>query len=156
NADRYDDSTAAYNPTLLAAADIQPGHRVLDIGCGTGHITRETARLAAPGGEALGVDLSSSMIDVGRRRAAAEGLDNARLVSVDVDLHAGRRPMRFGQDPEAAFAFMLGQLGWMLEGLHEPGRARALDNLRATLAAHHGADGVQYGSAAWIITARRS
>jgi hypothetical protein len=51
--------------------------------------------------------------------------------------------------------FVLGQLGWLLEGLDEPGRARALDALRATMTAHETAEGVIYGSAAWIIRARR-
>jgi len=43
----------------------------------------------------------------------------------------------------------------MLQGLDDDGRARALDALRASLEAHHTAQGVAYRSAAWLITATR-
>lgn len=45
---------------LLAA---QPGERVLDVGCGTGH---QAAALAAQGVEVLGVDADPAMLDVAR------------------------------------------------------------------------------------------
>ncbi|MFC5997062.1 class I SAM-dependent methyltransferase [Pseudonocardia hispaniensis] len=65
-------------------------------------------------------------------------------------------PMRFGSDVEDAFGFILGLLGWMLQGLDDGGRARALDALRTSLAAHHTEQGVQYDSAAWLIAADRT
>ena len=52
--------------------------------------------------------------------------------------------------------FVAGLLGWMLDGLDDTGRARALGSLRATLAAHDTGHGVQYGSAAWTIQAIRA
>ena len=52
--------------------------------------------------------------------------------------------------------FVAGLLGWMLDGLDDTGRARALGSLRATLAAHDTGHGVQYGSAAWTIQATRA
>jgi len=39
--------------------------------------------------------------------------------------------------------------------LDEATKAQALDNLRATAAAHETADGVVFGSAAWVVTARK-
>ena len=59
-------------------------------------------------------------------------------------------------DAEDAHAFVSGLLGWMLEGLDETGRGRALDALHATMAAHETPDGVLFESAAWLIRARRS
>jgi len=47
-----------------------PGSTLLDLGCGTGDQTRELARRVAPGGRAVGVDLSQTMVDEARRRAA--------------------------------------------------------------------------------------
>ena len=41
----------------------------------------------------------------------------------------------------------------MLADLDEGAKARALDNLRATIAAHETPDGVVFRSAAWVITA---
>lgn len=63
--------------------------------------------------------------------------------------------MWFGHDAEDADRFMLGLLGWMLEGLDDDGRGRALDALRATIVAHDTDEGVVYPSPTWIISARR-
>ena len=74
NAEYFDRAMAGYHHRLLEVAAIGQSHRVLDLGCGTGQTTRDAAR-AATAGSALGVDLSSRMLDHARRRAAAEGLD---------------------------------------------------------------------------------
>jgi hypothetical protein len=50
---------------------------------------------------------------------------------------------------------VFGLMGWMLQGLDDAGRDRALDNLRVTVAAHETLDGVLFDSATWLITARR-
>jgi SAM-dependent methyltransferase len=73
----------------------------------------------------------------------------------DIDFDAVEAPMWFGDDVENAHRFVLGLLGWMLEGLDEAGRDQASDDLRATLAAHATPDGVLFGSAAWLINATR-
>jgi SAM-dependent methyltransferase len=64
--------------------------------------------------------------------------------------------MWFGNDADDAYRFVLGLLGWMLEGLDDAGRARALDALRSTVAAHETDQGVIYESAAWITRATSS
>jgi SAM-dependent methyltransferase len=74
----------------------------------------------------------------------------------DVQLQAVSGPMYFGPNVEDAYGFVLGLLGWILEGLDEAGRQRALAALRASLVAHDSGHGVSYGSAAWIITAGAS
>jgi len=56
---------------LLARLDLRPGETVLDLGCGTGDHTREVAALVAPGGRAVGVDFSASMIGEATRRQAS-------------------------------------------------------------------------------------
>ena len=43
----------------------------------------------------------------------------------------------------------------LLEGLDDPTRIRALDELRAAIAAHDTGNGVRFPSATWFITARR-
>src|SRR5262249_51282147 len=85
HADYFDRSIAAYHLPFLGSAMIEPGECVLDIGCGTGQTTRDAARRASPGGT-LGVDLSAEMIDLARRLAAAEGLDNARFEQADAQV----------------------------------------------------------------------
>jgi len=49
---------------LIDLLDPQPGERVLDIGCGTGHLT---AQIAERGAEVLGIDSSVSMVAQARQ-----------------------------------------------------------------------------------------
>jgi SAM-dependent methyltransferase len=72
-----------------------------------------------------------------------------------IELEAVEAAMWFGTDTEDAQRFIVGLAGWMLEGLDEAGRHRALDDLRATVDAHATPDGVVFGSAARIIRADR-
>ncbi|MFE3281881.1 class I SAM-dependent methyltransferase, partial [Streptomyces sp. NPDC059233] len=112
HADRFDRAVRAYRAGFLAAAEISAVDRVLDIGCGTGEITRDAARRAT-NGRALGVDLSGPMLKVARQRAAAEGLHNADFVQADAQIHAfpasafdlavSRTGTMFFADPVAAF-----------------------------------------------------
>ncbi len=252
----FDDSVARYHGPFLDAAAIAGTDHVLDIGCGNGRTTRDAARRAASG-SALGVDLSSRMITQARRRAAEEGIDNARFEQADAQIHpfepggfdvaisrtgamffgdpaaaftniaralrpdgrlallvwqslaqnhwllefsqalaAGREMpapppgapgplsladpdrvhtvlsaagfagialdgvselMYFGKNADESYRFVsgLGFTRFMLSGLDDDGRERAMDALRATTVAHETDEGVLYPSAAWIITARR-
>jgi len=112
-ADRFDQGMAGYHGTLLAAAGIQPDSAILDIGCGSGQVTRDAAR-TAPDGSALGVDLSSPLLDLARTRAAEEGLANATFVHADAQVHdfgearfdvaVSRHGTMFFGDRQAAFA----------------------------------------------------
>ncbi|GAC1320509.1 MAG: class I SAM-dependent methyltransferase [Chloroflexota bacterium] len=52
----------------------RPGERVLDVGCGTGDDVRALAELVQPGGMAVGVDASETMIREARARASTAGL----------------------------------------------------------------------------------
>ncbi len=49
---------------LINLLDPQPGERVLDLGCGTGHLT---AQIAERGAEVVGVDASAAMIGQARQ-----------------------------------------------------------------------------------------
>src|SRR5215470_4791301 len=54
---RADDEVAA-REVYLALLGIAAGERVLDVGCGSGVVTRELARRVGPGGRVVGVDPS--------------------------------------------------------------------------------------------------
>ena len=47
-------------PAVMASASDWAGMRVIDVGCGTGHLTR---RLAAQGATVTGIDLSPRSIE---------------------------------------------------------------------------------------------
>jgi len=61
---------------LVELARIKSGDRVLDIATGTGEPAITAARAVGPSGRVIGVDHSSGMLDVARRRAASLGLSN--------------------------------------------------------------------------------
>lgn len=54
----------------LAAANPQPGERVLDVACGTGIVARRAAERVGPSGRVTGIDLAPDMIDVARTAPA--------------------------------------------------------------------------------------
>lgn len=54
------------------ALQLNPGERVLDIGCGPGFLTVELATEAGPNGFARGADISESMLAVARQRSAGQ------------------------------------------------------------------------------------
>lgn len=86
HADTYDRSMAAHTPILLEAADIGHDHVVLDVGCGSGHLTLEVGRLA-PAGRAIGVDVSRALVHDARARASAADVTNVEFILADAQLH---------------------------------------------------------------------
>jgi SAM-dependent methyltransferase len=80
-------------------------------------------------------------------------LGGAGFTDIKLDGVAAR--MWFGTDAADAHRFVLGQLGWMLQGLDDAGRGRALDALMATMRKHETSEGVVFASEAWIITASK-
>jgi SAM-dependent methyltransferase len=66
--------------TLVASLGITTGMKVLDLGCGDGTTALPGARL---GGEVLGVDIASNLVEAGNRRAQVEGLTNLRFQEGD-------------------------------------------------------------------------
>jgi hypothetical protein len=63
--------------------------------------------------------------------------------------------MYFGPTADEAHRFVAGLTGWMLAGLDDAGRRRALDDLHARMVAHESSRGVEFGSAMWLVTATR-
>ena len=60
---------------MLELARLDGGSRVLDVGCGTGVLTRLAAKRASNGAHFLGVDLSDGLLAKARALSLAEGLD---------------------------------------------------------------------------------
>ena len=65
------------NPFALGRVD--PGARVLDLGCGAGTDLLIAAQMAGPDGHATGVDMTSAMLDRVRVSAAEMGLANVEV-----------------------------------------------------------------------------
>ncbi len=84
---RYDWLTALYDPVvrwttreatfkrrLIAESGIEDGHRVLDLGCGTGTLAVLVKR-TAPGAGVVGLDGDPKILDIARAKALAAGVD---------------------------------------------------------------------------------
>jgi arsenite methyltransferase len=65
------------NHWLLGRVD--PGATVLDLGCGAGTDLLIAAQMAGPDGHAIGVDMTTAMLDRARASAAEMGLANVEL-----------------------------------------------------------------------------
>ena len=75
----------------------------------------------------------------------------------DVAFEASDAPFRVGSDADDAYGFVAGlqPVLMMVAELDEAKKAEAFANLRQTVEAHVTPDGVAFGSAAWVMTARR-
>ncbi|KQP27974.1 cyclopropane-fatty-acyl-phospholipid synthase family protein [Aeromicrobium sp. Leaf272] len=115
---------------ILAAVDalpLEPGMRVLEIGCGPGAAAREVVRRLGPDGFTLATDRSATAVDQCRRHAAAEiaaGRLDVRQVAVeDLLLEPDEAPY------DLAFALRVGAL----DGRHPTLASRALPRVTAAL-----------------------
>ncbi len=62
------------NPFSLG--EIKPGEKVVDIGCGAGMDSLIAARMVAPDGQVVGVDMTTSMLEKARTAAEEAGIEN--------------------------------------------------------------------------------
>jgi ubiquinone/menaquinone biosynthesis C-methylase UbiE len=97
---------------LVDSADLQAGSRVLDVACGNGNATLAAAR---SGVHAVGVDYVPELLESGRERAVAEGL-NVQFLLGDAE--------RLPAD-DAAFDAVLSVFGAMFAPDHQ----RAADEI---------------------------
>ena len=97
---------------LADAADLRAGWKVLDVACGNGNATLAAAR---SGTHALGIDYVSELLEGGRGRAMAEGLDVEFRLGDAEDLPV----------PDASFDAVLSVFGAMFAPDHQ----RAADEI---------------------------
>jgi len=78
--DFFDETVA---DSILKASDVKPGSTIVDVGCGTGFLTRQAALQTQGKGRIIGVDLSPSMLETAR-----DNLAKLRLLDT-VELRTG-------------------------------------------------------------------
>ena len=65
----------AIRKTTVELAEVAPGEKVLDVGCGTGSLAIAVKAKAGPAGDVHGIDAAPEMIGVARRKAARKKVD---------------------------------------------------------------------------------
>jgi arsenite methyltransferase len=71
------------NPTAFAG--LRPGETVVDLGCGGGLDVLLAAAKVGPTGKAIGIDMTSEMIERARRNAARQGAGNVAFHLATID-----------------------------------------------------------------------
>jgi SAM-dependent methyltransferase len=100
-----------FGQAALERAAVQPGERILDVGCGCGDSVVALSAKAGSSGHVIGVDLSAPMLALARQRLEAR--DNVELIEADasslpnrddLDLVFSRFGVMFFDDPVGAFS----------------------------------------------------
>jgi len=99
-------------PRVSAAAQIQPGFRVLDVACGTGVLARDAAQRAGDNGHVAGLDASFGMLVVAKRLAPEiewrEGIaESLPFEAESFDAVVSQFGLMFFQDPALALREMM-------------------------------------------------
>lgn len=64
---------------MLDLLEVSPGHRVLDVGCGSGWTTALLGDLVGPDGEVVGVEIVPELVETGRANLGAYDMPWARI-----------------------------------------------------------------------------
>lgn len=102
-----------YNPgtiQFLKRRGIKPGMKVLEIGCGTGHMACELAKLIGPKGRVFASDLYDEQLAIAKETAATKNISNITFMKLDLNQQL--------QDYQEQFDFIFGR--WVLEFTHDP------------------------------------
>lgn len=70
---------------LVALAEIQPGHWVLDVATGIGEPAITAARIVGPTGRVVGIDQAPQMLAIARERGASLELPHIDFVEMDAE-----------------------------------------------------------------------
>ncbi len=94
----------------LKLVPLRPGMDVLDVGCGTGAVTRILAERVFPG-RVVGIDLSEERLSIARNLAGEQGVSNVEYVRGDVrdlDFQDRRFDLAYSR---CLFQYLPGQAG---------------------------------------------
>lgn len=74
----------AENSCAYLLPHLEPGQRVLDVGCGPGTISVDLARRVGPLGEVVGLDVAADVVALAEAHRAESGAENVRFAVGDV------------------------------------------------------------------------
>jgi ubiquinone/menaquinone biosynthesis C-methylase UbiE len=91
---------------IVRNLDLQPGMKVLDIGCGPGRLTIPIAQQIGPQGEVVAVDIQAGMLRRAQEKAQAAQLANIRFLQAA----AGEGKLERSQYDRALLVTVLGEI----------------------------------------------
>src|SRR5680860_21975 len=121
---------------MLDLAQIEAGHRVVDVAAGAGGQGIAAARRAGPGGSVLATDLSPTILEHAERAAKAAGVLNLSTLELDGE--------RLHELPAESFDAAISRVGL----IYFPDRHQALSGIHHSLRAGGRFSTVTYASAA--------
>ena len=113
-ADKIFDSRSVQKDYHTILGLLKPGMSVLDVGCGTGAISKGIAELVGPTGKVVGIDNTQDFIDTGKRNYAE--VKNLELIHADIfqysslekfDLVVSARTLQWLSKPNEAISKMI-------------------------------------------------
>lgn len=75
--------TDRITPSLMEALALEPGERVLDVGCGGGRVSLAAAQAVGTHGAVTAADISAPLLALARQRAGEAGLTNMTFLVAD-------------------------------------------------------------------------
>jgi SAM-dependent methyltransferase len=134
--DWFDRNSGNLAGWLCDAAGLKPGHRALDLACGSGNPAVTAAARVRPDGRVIATDLSPDMVAVTQRKAKTLGLDN--LDAREMDMQA----LAF---PDASFDAATCRFGLMFC----PDPVKAVSEIHRVLK-----PGAHFATAVWDVPAK--
>jgi ubiquinone/menaquinone biosynthesis C-methylase UbiE len=113
-----------YNPgsvSFLKHAGLKPGMKVLEIGCGAGHMACEIAQVVTSSGTVVASDLHHDQLNIAKATAQRARIDHIQFIHLDLNESLN--------DYHEEFDFIFGR--WVLEFTYNP--QQTLSNLFACL-----------------------
>ncbi len=119
NAFRWIGGEIGFRCGIVEAADVRPGHHVLDVACGTGTLLALLAACAGPDGRAVGIDMSEQMLQMGRQKVKMSQVEFIQANAEDL--------------PFADESFDRATASLAIHEMNRPGRANALAEMHRVL-----------------------
>lgn len=97
----------SYNArTILERINLQPGMKILDVGCGPGRLTIPAARKVGQRGEVVAIDIQSGMLRRAQEKTQATRLTNVRFFQMAI----GEGKLNKDQYDRALLVTVLGEI----------------------------------------------